>query len=232
MTSSTTVALTPASQAAQYVDCSLAELDRRIRANGGEPQRIGKVNYYLWDDVVDLRQAARPVAGCSTTRPAKRSPRTAPDVPHQREAKAPQPARTATAGRSRTATPTNGGKPAKAASAGKTGRPATVDERTAGNRGTATAPIQRKPWPTNPEAEIAELAKLPKEDLLAAAVAFGMAPPYPYRRRPIAEYIVNAKAANRKTDRVAPGQAGKAELAARRKSRTAKPAVPAFKAAR
>lgn len=223
--STTTVALTPASQAAQYLHCSLAELDERIRANGGEPQRIGGTNYYLWDDVAGLRRPARPVAGSSTgKRTTRRATTEAPDVPRQREAKTPQPASTTTAGR-------QGAKGREVAQTASAVEPATVDNGSAGSRGPAFVPAKPKTVQEQTEAEIANMATLPKHELVVTAHALGMEPPYPHFRTDIARYIVAAQAKTRRNDRVSPGQAGKDQLAERRKSRQAKPVPVAFKTA-
>lgn len=200
--SSNAVALTPADQAAQYLKCGTAELAELIKARGGKLRRIGGDTYCSWDDVNALREARQP----ADTPSASAASRTGRQRPLGRLA---QRSRTSSA---QPPAKAKGTTPAKAAS------PATVDR----NRGKAPskAPGKGKPWPNhNPEAEIAELVKLPKQDLLDAAIAFGMAPPYPYHRRPIAEYIVNAKAAMRTAGKVAPGQAGKDELSKRRQAR-------------
>lgn len=226
--STTTVALTPASQAAQYLHCSLAELDERIRANGGEPQRIGGTNYYLWDDVAGLRRPARPVAGSSTGKRATMPAATkASGVPRQREAKKPQPAPTATAGRQGV----NVREVVRTVPGVKAVQPATVDNGSAASRGPAFVPAQPKTAQERTEAEIANMAKLPKHELVVTAHALGMEPPYPHFRSDIARYIVQAQAKTRRDDRVSPGQAGKDQLAARRRNRQAKPVPVAFKTA-
>lgn len=203
------VALTPADQAAQYLHCGSAELAGLIKAHGGTLHRIGSDTYCEWDDVNALK-AGLPV-GSSTTAGSSTTKRTT----SRARVKAAQPTPAATAGQSGA----KGRKPAKVAAAGKSARPATVDTAPREAAGKAASTPKRKPWPSNPEAEIAELVKLPKQDLLDAAIAYGMAPPYPYRRKPIAEFIVNAKTTMRKAGMVAPGQAGKDELAKRRTSR-------------